>query len=428
MSAKRRRKGKLFYGFWALVIIIIAGFFVYRAFFKKETPIEVQVGPVQKRDITELVIANGKVQPVTYVKISPEVSGEIIELPVKEGQMVKKGDLLFSIKPDLYIASSNSAAANLQSAMGSRDIALYSLEKWQAEWERAKGLFQNSLLSQSDFDNINNSYLTAQSSYTNSLHQVTMSRAALDRASEDLSKCIIFSPLDGTVSKLNSELGEKVVGTGTYTGTEVMTISDLNHMEARVEIGEMDINLIKLGQKSWLEVDAFRDRKFAGTVTQIANTASGTSGTDATKFEVRILIDEKEAFRPGMSVTAEVETRYCTNVLSVPIQAVTTRMEASAKLKAEKEAATPEDKAPEKADSNVKAKKDLASGIEEIVFIVNGSSVLKRKVERGISDDNYTEIVSGLDENEEVVIGGYKAISKDLDEGKLIKVLPTTSN
>jgi HlyD family secretion protein len=312
--------------------------------------------------------------------------------------------------------------------MGSRDIALYSLEKWQAEWERAKGLFKNNLLSQSDFDTINNSYLTAQSSYTNSLHQVTMSRAALDRASEDLSKCIIFSPLDGTVSKLNSELGEKVVGTGTYTGTEVMTISDLNHMEARVEIGEMDINLIKLGQKSWLEVDAFRDRKFAGTVTQIANTASGTSGTDATKFEVRILIDEKEAFRPGMSVTAEVETRYRTNVLAVPIQAVTTRMEASAKLKAEKEAATPEDKAPEKVDSNVKAKKDLASGIEEIVFIVNGSSVLKRKVERGISDDNYTEIVSGLDENEEVVIGGYKAISKDLDEGKLIKVLPTTSN
>ena len=428
MSAKRRRKGKLFYGFWALVIIIIAGFFVYRAFFKKETPIEVQVGPVQKRDITELVIANGKVQPVTYVKISPEVSGEIIELPVKEGQMVKKGDLLFSIKPDLYIASSNSAAANLQSAMGSRDIALYSLEKWQAEWERAKGLFKNNLLSQSDFDTINNSYLTAQSSYTNSLHQVTMSRAALDRASEDLSKCIIFSPLDGTVSKLNSELGEKVVGTGTYTGTEVMTISDLNHMEARVEIGEMDINLIKLGQKSWLEVDAFRDRKFAGTVTQIANTASGTSGTDATKFEVRILIDEKEAFRPGMSVTAEVETRYRTNVLAVPIQAVTTRMEASAKLKAEKEAANPEDKAPEKDDSSVKAKKALASGIEEIVFIVNDASVLKRKVERGISDDNYTEIVSGLDENEEVVIGGYKAISKDLDEGKLIKVLPTTSN
>jgi HlyD family secretion protein len=427
MSAKRRRKGKLFYGFWALVILIIAGFFVYKIYLKKEKPIEVQVGLVQKRDITEVVIANGKVQPVTYVKISPEVSGEIINLPVKEGQMVKKGDLLFSIKPDLYIASSNSAAANLQSAMGGRDIALYSLEKWQAEWERAKGLFKNNLLSQSDFDSINNSFLTAQASYTNSLHQVTMSQAALDRASEDLSKCIIFSPLDGTVSKLNSEQGEKVVGTGTYTGTEVMTISDLNHMEARVEIGEMDINLIKLGQKSWLEVDAFRDRKFAGTVTQIANTASGTSGTDATKFEVRILIDEKEAFRPGMSVTAEVESRYRTNVLSVPIQAVTTRMEASAKLEAEKAAANPEDKAPEKDDSTSKAKKDIATGIEEIVFIVNGSSVLKRKVERGISDDNYTEIVSGLEENEEVVIGGYKAISKDLEEGKLIKVLPTTN-
>ena len=254
---KRRKKGKVFYGFCALALLAIVGSFFYYSYLKREKPIEVQVGLAQKRDITEIVIANGKVQPVTYVKISPEVSGEIIELPVKEGQKVNKGDLLFSIKPDLYIASSNSAAASLQSALGSRDIALYSLEKWQSEWERAKGLFQNSLLSQSDFDTINNSYLTAQATYTNSLHQVTMSQAALDRASEDLSKCIIFSPLDGTVSKLNSELGERVVGTGTYTGTEVMTISDLNHMEARVEIGEMDINLIKLGQKSVREVYAF---------------------------------------------------------------------------------------------------------------------------------------------------------------------------
>ena len=419
---KRRKKGKVFYGFCALALLAIVGSFFYYSYLQREKPIEVQVGLAQKRDITEIVIANGKVQPVTYVKISPEVSGEIIELPVKEGQKVNKGDLLFSIKPDLYIASSNSAAASLQSALGSRDIALYSLEKWQSEWERAKGLFQNSLLSQSDFDTINNSYLTAQATYTNSLHQVTMSQAALDRASEDLSKCIIFSPLDGTVSKLNSELGERVVGTGTYTGTEVMTISDLNHMEARVEIGEMDINLIKLGQKSWLEVDAFRDRKFAGTVTQIANSASGGGGTDATKFEVRILIQEKEAFRPGMSVTAEVETRYRTNVLSVPIQAVSTRMEASAKLLADKAAkANPEEEPPPSATSRVK--KETGSGIEEVVFVVNGNSVLKRKVERGISDDNYTEITSGLQENEELVIGGYKAISKDLDDGKLIKIL-----
>lgn len=419
---KRRKKGKVFYGFCALALLAIVGSFFYYSYLKREKPIEVQVGLAQKRDITEIVIANGKVQPVTYVKISPEVSGEIIELPVKEGQKVNKGDLLFSIKPDLYIASSNSAAASLQSALGSRDIALYSLEKWQSEWERAKGLFQNSLLSQSDFDTINNSYLTAQATYTNSLHQVTMSQAALDRASEDLSKCIIFSPLDGTVSKLNSELGERVVGTGTYTGTEVMTISDLNHMEARVEIGEMDINLIKLGQKSWLEVDAFRDRKFAGTVTQIANSASGGGGTNATKFEVRILIQEKEAFRPGMSVTAEVETRYRTNVLSVPIQAVSTRMEASAKLLADKAAkANPEEEPPPSATSRVK--KETGSGIEEVVFVVSGNSVLKRKVERGISDDNYTEITSGLQENEELVIGGYKAISKDLDDGKLIKIL-----
>lgn len=419
MSAKRKKKGKLFYSFWILVLLILGSGFVYYQYLQQEKPIPVQVGKVEKRDITELVIANGKIQPVTYVKISSEVSGEIIELPVKEGEQVKKGDLLFSVKPDLYVASSNSAAASLESALGSRDIALSSLKKWEAEWERSKALYENTLLSKSNFEDVNNSYSSAKSTYTNSLHQVTMAQAALDRASEDLSKCIIYSPLDGTVSKLNSELGERVVGTGTYTGTEVMTISDLNHMEARVEIGEMDINLIALGQKSWLEVDAFRDRKFAGTVTQIANTANSTTSTEATKFEVRILIDEKEAFRPGMSVTAEVQTRYRTNVLSVPIQSVTTRIAETVKKEAEQKTKELSDSGLEVTlDSN--QKKNTQSGIEEIVFVVDGQRVSKRKVERGISDDNYTEIIKGLEENEEIVIGGYKAISKDLEEGKLI--------
>ena len=413
----KKKKSKLFYIVWTIILLFIIGNVVAYFLMKAEKPIEVQTDIVQKRDITEIVTANGKIQPVTYVKISSEVSGEIIQLPVSEGQMVHKGDLLFSVKPDLYIASSNSAAASLQSALGSRDISLASLKKWEAEWERAKGLYENNLLSKANYDDIVNSYTAAKFTYTNSIHQVTMSQAALDRASEDLSKCIIYSPLDGTVSKLNSELGERVVGTGTYTGTEVMTISDLNHMEARVDIGEMDINLISLGQKSWLDVDAFHDQKFVGTVSQIANTANSSNTTEATKFEVRILINDKEAFRPGMSVTSEIETRYRTNVLSVPIQSVTTRFKPQATN-------TIADVKPPTASEDSAKSKSAESLIEEVVFVVNGDRVEKRLVKRGISDDNYTEILEGLQEGEEIVSGGYKAISKDLEDGKLILVKP----
>lgn len=420
MSNKRKKSKWLF---WTLTLItlMVLGSVCYSFYLKKEKPIEVQTGNVERRDITEIVTANGKVQPVTYVKISPEVSGEIISLPVKEGQRVKKGDLLFSIKPDIYIASSNSAAASLQLALGNRDIALFSLEKWQEEWGRSQKLYENKLLSKANYEDVRDSYFSARTTYTNSIHQVAVSQSALDRASEDLSKCIIYSPLDGTVSQLNSELGERVVGTGTYAGTEVMTISDLNEMEARVEIGEMDINLIQLGQKSWLEVDAFKNKKFKGTVTQIANTATtstSSSSTEATKFEVRILITEKEAFRPGMSVTAEVETRYRTNVLSVPIQSVTTRMNEVAKKKTE---TIEKDEEKNKTDS-VK-KNTSSSGIDEVVFIVDGDHVNKRIVTRGISDDNYTEIVDGLNEGETIVIGGYTAIGKKLEDGKLIQII-----
>ena len=416
MKSKKKTSRNLF--LIILFLLICIGIWLI-AFHDREKPLEIQSGTVQKRNITEIVIANGKIHPVTYVKISSEVSGEIINLPIKEGQLVKKGDLLFSIKPDLYIASSNSAVANLESSKGSCDIALSDLKKWESEWKRSEELFKNQLLSKSDYEQISNSYFSAQATYTNSLHQVTVAQAALDRAAEDLSKCTIYSPLDGTISKLNSELGERVVGTGTYTGTEVMTISDLNHMEARVEIGEMDINLIQLGQRVRLEVDAFRDKKFTGTVTQIANTATDTSSnTEATKFEIRILINEKDTFRPGMSVTAEVETRYANNVISVPIQCVTTRSSSTNLIDSgsdSDELLSPKKSAEVKKDTNK---------IEEIVFIIEGNRVHSRKVIRGISDDNYTEIKEGLQIGEKIVTGGYKAISKDLVDNQLITIKP----
>jgi len=408
-----KRKSHKFLWLFVIIIVFIVVSLVALGHSKKNKPLEVEVGLVSHRDLTELVVANGKIQPVTYVKISSEVSGEIIDLPVKEGQKVKKGDLLMRVKPDLYIASSNSAVASLQSSLGERDIALSSLNKCQQEWNRGKGLFESKLLSQADYDVLQDAYLAAQSRYTNSLHGITISQSALDRAREDLEKCWVYSPLNGIVSKLNSEKGEKVVGTGTYTGTEVMTISDLDEMEARVDIAEMDINLIAIGQKANLEVDAFKDEKFTGTVTQIANTASSTTSTEATKFEVRILIAEKAPFRPGMSVTAEVETRYRTNVLAVPMQCVTTRVEGDLKDKQKKNFL-----GMEMDDNRTALEKKLDKNIvpQEVVFVVEADHVVKKPVKRGISDDNYTEIIEGLEEGEMVVTGGYKTISKDLQD------------
>ncbi|NDB77615.1 MAG: HlyD family efflux transporter periplasmic adaptor subunit, partial [Verrucomicrobia bacterium] len=254
-------------------------------------------------------------------------------------------------------------------------------------------------------------------------HQTEVAKAALDRSLDDLAKTVIVSPLDGTISKLNSQKGERVVGTATMAGTEVMAIADLETMEARVDIGEGDIVLIQVGQIARLEVDSFRDRKFTGEVTEIANTAKASGlGTqqEATKFEVRIRVKEKEIFRPGMSVTAEVETRYRTNVLCVPIQSVTTRLPKSAQ---EKEAKAKAEKADAKETYSVAAKKkDEPAKPIEVIFQRTGETVKQVPVKRGISDDNFVEIIEGVTEGAEVISGGFKAINRELEDGKQIKV------
>src|SRR5256884_2885740 len=330
--SKKRRKIIVF----SVIGLLIAGLTLAAIFKKREPVITVQTEKVTHRNITEIVVANGKIQPVLQVKISPEVSGEIIELPVKEGQLMKRGDLLVKIKPDTYIANVKSAEAQYMAAASGRDLAQASMRKAELEFKRHDELFRGKLESESTFLEFKTGLEVAQAQYESAVHQVDVARASLDRAKEELAKTTIASPLDGTVSKLNSRLGERVVGTAMMTGTEIMIVSDLNEMEARVDIGEIDVVLIKPNQKARLEVDAFRDRKFKGTVTEIANSSKdsglgsggggGGQSQEATKFEVRIRVDEKENFRPGMSVTAEIETRYRTNILSVPIPSVTTRL------------------------------------------------------------------------------------------------------
>ena len=422
---KKRRRIIVF----SAIGLVLVGLTLAAIFRKREAVITVQTEKVARRNITETVVANGKIQPVLQVKISPEVSGEIIELPVKEGQSVKKGDLLVKIKPDSYIANVKSAEAQFLSSASGKDLAQATMRKAELEFKRNEELLLGKLESESTFLEFKTGFEVAQAQSESATHQVAVAQAALDRAREELAKTTISSPLDGTISKLNSRLGERVVGTAMMTGTEIMIVSDLNEMEARIDVGEIDVVLIKPGQKARLEVDAFHDRKFKGTVTEIANSSkdSGLQGgggggqsQEATKFEVRIRVDEKEELRPGMSVTADIETRYRTNVLTVPIQSVTTRLPKGAVDEKQKKAAKKdEEDLPEKKPGS--KKQDEANKPMEVVFVTGSDTVKMVKVKRGIGDDEYLEITEGLTEGQEAVSGTYKAINRELEDGKRIK-------
>ena len=444
-NPKKRRKILVFSVIGIALIALTAGAILR----KREVVITVQTEKVARRNLTEIVVANGKIQPVVQVKISPEVSGEIIELPVKEGQFVKKGDLLLKIKPDFYIANRNQAEASYKSSLAGQATAEANLHKAEAEFRRNQDLSSHKLISDSIFDEVKAAYEVAQAQCTSAMHQMEMAHASLDSADEELAKTTIVSPLTGTVSKLNSQLGERVLGTVQNVGTDVMTVSDLNEMEARVDIGEIDVVLIAVDQNVHLEVDAFKDRKFTGTVSEIAN-SSGTAGLgalassssssqqEATKFGVKIRIKEKESFRPGMSVTAEIETRSRTNSLTVPIASVTTRLPIDKSKKSDGKTDLPAKSASTNStaaktnsvalDSSSatnstkgdKKSKESAKPIE-VVFIADGDHVKMVPVKIGISDDSYWEIVEGLKEGDEVVSGGYRAIGRDLEDGKKIK-------
>ncbi|HUJ10889.1 MAG TPA: efflux RND transporter periplasmic adaptor subunit [Verrucomicrobiae bacterium] len=429
-STRKRRKIVIF----SLIGLILIGIIVTVIFRKREKPITVQTEKVTRRNLTETVEANGRIQPVVEVKISPEVSGEIIDLPVKEGQQVQKGELLLKIKPDVYIANRNQAEASYESSLAGRATAEANLRKAHADFVRSQGLFESKLIPQSEFDQAQASYDVAKAQLTSADHQVDMAKALVASAEEELAKTTIVSPLAGTITKLNSQLGERVLGTVQNEGTDIMTISDLNEMEARVDVGEVDVVLIRPGQKARLEIDAFKDRKFTGTVTDIANSSenansltssSSSQSQEATKFEVRIRLNEKEAFRPGMSVSADIETRYRTNAIAVPLASVTTR---APKTPDKKNAAKDSTKKTNvmvaanstNAVSSDKKPKETAKPVE-VVFVVEKDRAKMVPVKIGISDNDYWEITDGLTEGMEVVSGGYKAISRDLEDGKKIR-------
>jgi len=453
-TTRKRRKIVVF----SLLGLVLAALTVGAVFHKGEAVITVQTEKVLRRNITEIVSANGKVQPVLQVKISPEVSGEIIELPVKEGQCVQKGDLIVKIRPDFYLAARNQSEASYKGALAGKATAEANLRKAEAEFKRNADLYRAKLISDSTFDGVKADYDVAQAQLTSAEHQVEMTRASLTNAEVELAKTTIVSPLTGTISQLESQVGERVVGTATMAGTEIMTIADLNEMEARVDIGETDVTLIHPGQNVRLEVDAFKDQKFTGTVTEIADSAknnsqslsgvgSNSGNQDATKFEVKIRIKEKEAFRPGMSVTADIETRSRTNVLTVPFASVTTRLpkEKDAKNAKKNGLTDPPTNSVATTNNNTAAATNsaLASTSSadsttnrsdrkskeavkpiEVVFIMDHDRVKMVKVKPGIFDDSYYEIVDGIEEGQEVISGGFKAVSKELEDGKKVRKGP----
>jgi HlyD family secretion protein len=470
MAIRKKRRKVWIFSIIALVLLGLAAVAVFR---KRDIYTTVQTEKVARRSLTEVVPANGKIQPVLQVKISAEVSGEIIDLPVKEGQLVKKGDLLVKIKPDFYVAAMKQADAGYQSSLAGKTTAAANLKKMEAEFKRSKDLFRQKLISDSTFDETQAAYDVAQAQLESATHQVEMARASVDSAKDSLDKTTIVAPLTGTISKLNSRLGERVLGTVQNVGTDIMTIADLNEMETRVDVGENDVVRIAPGQKVRLEVDAFKDRKFTGLVTEIANSAKdagmgGGSSQEATKFEVRIRIQEKEAFRPGMSVTAEIETAYQTNVLTVPFAAVTSRppkekkdaskagakgtntvatgTNAVAKTNAAagtnaplagadaKLAATASTNSVSNSTAKAGATNSLASGMNapdrkskelakpiNVVFVVEGDHVKMVPVKLGISDDNYWEITEGLSEGQEIVSGNSRAVNRDLEDDRKIR-------
>jgi len=425
--SKKRRKVIIF----LVIALVLVGGTVAAIFRKREVVITVQTDKVTRRSLTELVVANGKIQPVVQVVISPEVAGEITTLPVKEGDHVKKGDLLVQIKPDNYEASRNSAEANFKSALASKTVAQAELDKAEAEFKRYEELFRTKLVSDSVMLDFKTVYDVAKLRYTNSLHQADQAKYGLDKARDDLSKTTIQSPMDGTVTRLRSQAGERVLGTSFNMGTEIMTIANLEAMEARVDIGEIDVVLIKPGQRTRLEVDAFKDRKFSGTVTEIANSSKGSSSfgqssqtQEATKFEVKIRVSEKENFRPGMSVSTEIETRYATNVLTVPIAAITTRLPPTNAPASTATNAVAVTNASSLSDTNTakgdKKSKDTPKPTE-VIFVVVGDHVKQTPVKLGISDSDYWEITDGLKEGQEIVSGGYKAVNRELEDGKKVR-------
>ncbi len=358
------------------------------------------------------------------VKINAEVSGEIIDLPVEEGNLVKKGQLLVRIKPDTYQAQRDQSIANLNRTKAMQVQREADYRKVDNEYKRQQELYGKGLISESDLESIKSTFEIAKANVDAARFDVQNAQAILSRSYEDLNKTAIYSPIDGVVTQRISKLGERVSGSSFTQGTEIMTVSDLSIMESRVDVNENDVVLINLGDTARIDIDAYPDRLFNATVYQIANTATTRGlGTqeEITNFEVRLVIQtENEEFRPGMSCSAKIETETRRDVLSVPLQSVTTREPRRDKNE------EGEDNREDFGGVEIKGVTDRddkeKDKPQEVIFIVQDGRARKIEVTTGISSDSYIEIISGIEKEMEVVKGSYRAISRELNDSSQVRI------
>jgi len=402
---------------------------------KNSKATKVAVEKVELRTLVETVSANGKIQPAKDIKISPYISGEVVELYVKEGDFVKKGFKLAKIDPEIYISTYEKIEASLKTAQANEANAKARLtqsksqfRKAELDFERSETLFKKDVISQADFDAAQSAFevaradvIAAEENYKSSQFQVSSARASVKEAKENLNRTSIYAPNDGTVSKLSVEVGERVTGASQFSaGTEIMRIANLDVLEVNVEVNENDIVRVSINDTAIIEVDAYLGKEFKGLVTEIATSANtqGVSADQVTNFDVKILMLKESyaelikpdspipsPFRPGMSATVEIQTETADGILTIAIQAVTTRADTTGRIKSYRE---------RREDNKGKDEEEIRKEVKEYVFLyVDGEAVLT-EVETGIQDNTNIRIVKGLKEGQEVIVSPYRAVSKTL--------------
>lgn len=418
----------------------------------KDEGVKVAVEKVTRKTIIESVNASGKVYPEIEVKVSPDVSGEIVELTLEEGDSVRRGQVVARIYADIYLTQQEQAAAvvNQQQASVENTKAQLaslqsSLDLAQKNFERQQKLLEEKVISRSEFEQAENQLNTARANYNAALQGirsgqagVASASASLSRARKDLSRTVVLAPMDGVVSLMNVKKGERVVGNSMMAGTEMMRIADMSKMEVRVDVGENDIPKVHLGDSAVVEVDAYNTRKFKGIVTKIAassvGSASATAGTttDVTNYKVYIrLLPESYAdlidptrpnrfpFRPGMTASADIQTKTRANVLAVEINAVTTREKGTDKVANDEADKKPEDEMNQEDNGSA-----LTEDLDEVAFILQPDGKVKKvNVKTGIQDINFIEVTSGLKEGDTVVVAPYNVVSKTMKDGMQVKVV-----
>ena len=405
-------KRRLVWGSVALLVVVGVAV-VIAARGRESKGLEVQTARVIRQQIVQKVSATGRIQPKTQIKISADVSAKIKKLGVIEGQWVEKGALLVELDRERYLASVESGEANVRSAQANATLVHQNLDRAQKEFERSKELLAKQLESQADFDAKQTAWQVEEARYKSSIEQVEQARASLKQARDDLSKTTIYAPMSGTVSELHKEQGEIAVGSQ-FQADVIMVIADLSEMEAQVNVDENDIVSIHPGQPAEIQTDALLAQPLQGTVSDIsssANTAAAGTTEQKTEFEIKIgIANPPKTLRPGMTTSADIVTNTNPHALSVPIQCVALRTVDQLVRKGEK-----------RKDAEARFKPDR-DGFVEVVFVIENGKAVAKQVKTGIQSDELVEILDGLKEGEEVVSGSYRAISKDLDNGAVVRI------